>query len=508
MATLTARGKVGIAVGVALALLAVAVAALYGARALMAKPVPVYPYTQLVQTGFYEDGATLSGSVTADRMQKVVLSDTQEVTEILVHEGDSVKEGDALVTFDTTLSAIEVERVRIAAEKAKASQATAEKELSRLQKLATGESLAAELSQLEDELAAVLAEAQGQTSVLSMLPCGSFTQENPRYVAAPEEEAPLEAYFEEAGADDIYLVFVAEGEPVVYGGWHAVRDGSGAVSLAAFPASPLEVPGPEEDEQAAALERDIERVSELLAQSPSKAELAQLVAEQRQAIAQAKVDAKVADLDYRRKKAEVSDGTVRATCDGTITKVNEEPEAGEPLVMLSAGGGFRIEASVAESERESLEPGQPVMITSYMSGAFCEGVVEFVGTQPDGTAGGMGGFEQSTYPVVIRAAEDSGLVEGDYVEASLDQAGDAMPDYLPSMFVRYENGEAYVYARGADGRLERRPVKVGANLWGELVQIKEGLTEEDALAFPYGTDVREGAQVEEGSYEDLWNEAM
>ena len=49
----------------------------------------------------------------SDRIQTVFLSDTQTVTEVLVKEGDTVKKGDVLMTYDTTLSELELERKRL-----------------------------------------------------------------------------------------------------------------------------------------------------------------------------------------------------------------------------------------------------------------------------------------------------------------------------------------------------------------------------------------------------------
>ena len=303
-------------------------------------------------------------------------------------------------------------------------------------------------------------------------------------------------------------MFVGEGEPPVCSGWHAVRDESGAISLSAFAATPPEEPEGAESQQIAQLEQEIQRVNELLAQSHTKAELAQLIAEQRQAIEAAKVDAKMADLDFRRKQAEVSDGTVRAACDGVVTQVNGAPEADQPLITLSAGGGYVVQVDVPEFDVGSIKAGQTMAVTSQMTGAFCEGVVESVGTQPNGQWMDMGGLTQSTYPVVVRTPEDGGLVEGDYAEVVPAEEQGAAAEYIPTMFVRFENGEAYVYVKGEGDRLEKRFVTVGANLWGELTQIKGGLSESDALAFPYGTDVREGAQTKDGAYEDLWAEAI
>ena len=66
-------------------------------------------------TEYWGDSRESYGPVTSDNIQTVFLSDTQEVTEILVKQGDTVKKGDLLMRFDTTLSEIALERKRLRA---------------------------------------------------------------------------------------------------------------------------------------------------------------------------------------------------------------------------------------------------------------------------------------------------------------------------------------------------------------------------------------------------------
>ena len=72
-------------------------------------------------------------------------------------------------------------------------------------------------------------------------------------------------------------------------------------------------------------------------------------------------------------------------------------------------------------------------------------------------------------------------------------------------FIRTENGKSYVMARGDNGRLEKRWVQTGRDLWGSYTQIRGGLSLEDYVAFPYGKDVREGAATVEANADELYN---
>ena len=83
------------------------------------EPVNVYDFSNIGMTEFWGDNQESYGPVTTDKIQTVFLSDTQTVTELLVKEGDSVKKGDLLMTFDTTLSELQLERKRLEMEKEK-----------------------------------------------------------------------------------------------------------------------------------------------------------------------------------------------------------------------------------------------------------------------------------------------------------------------------------------------------------------------------------------------------
>ena len=96
------------------------------------EPVYVYPFQYIGMTEYWGDSQESHGPVTTDKIQTVFLSDTQTVTEILVQEGDAVKKGDLLMTFDTTLSDLQLERKRLDVEKKKLQLEDAQKELRRI----------------------------------------------------------------------------------------------------------------------------------------------------------------------------------------------------------------------------------------------------------------------------------------------------------------------------------------------------------------------------------------
>ena len=118
---------IGITAGAAAA--AIGCGAWYYAGHNSKDPVYVYPFQYIGMTEFWGDSQESHGPVTTDKIQTVFLSDTQNVTEVFVQQGDTVKKGDLLMTFDTTLSDLQLERKRLSVEKLKLQLEDAKKKL-------------------------------------------------------------------------------------------------------------------------------------------------------------------------------------------------------------------------------------------------------------------------------------------------------------------------------------------------------------------------------------------
>ena len=99
------------------------------------KTVDVYPFAMVGMTEYWGDNQESYGPVTTDKIQTVFLSDTQIITGIPVEVGAHVKKGDVLMTYDTTLSELELERKRLDVEKAKLQVTEAEEELRRINQM-------------------------------------------------------------------------------------------------------------------------------------------------------------------------------------------------------------------------------------------------------------------------------------------------------------------------------------------------------------------------------------
>lgn len=77
--------------------------------------------------------------------------------------------------------------------------------------------------------------------------------------------------------------------------------------------------------------------------------------------------------------------------------------------------------------------------------------------------------------------------------------------FLSKEYVRSKDGEDYVLKAGKNGKLVKQVVHTGRTFYGSLIEIKDGITTEDYVAFPYGKKVKEGAKVKKAKLADEYN---
>ena len=99
------------------------------ARNAQRSDVKVYSVNDFCMTDYWGDTSTTSGMVTTDKIQKVFLSSSQTVNKVWVAEGDSVRKGDKLISYDSTLTQASVEQAKIDYDRQDESLTTAKNEL-------------------------------------------------------------------------------------------------------------------------------------------------------------------------------------------------------------------------------------------------------------------------------------------------------------------------------------------------------------------------------------------
>lgn len=524
--------------------------------------VNVYAVNECAMTDYWGDTSNTSGMVTTDKLQKIYISQSQTVKKVWVKEGDSVKKGTVLVSYDSTLTQATVERAKIDYDRQTENLEVMKNELELLKKAKNKETLEAEKTKLEAELQAEISRLDGAGGydpekavepglVTPMAEGSGNSKDKPIYYYWLTDE-PLSdkvlrnllhgteinraTPMDKTPTVSTYLVLVSRDKDKM-GGMPTSRgllitetftpnsteqpvEGapiSGTVSISFQFCDLPEYIDPErtyDSDKYKELTRKIAQIQELLESSMTQLDLNKAILEKAQAVKEQEVNLKVAKLKLDKKLAELGDGNVYAEFDGTVKAVRDPDEAynnSEAVVELSGGGGYYVTGTLSEMDLGSVQVGDSVSISSWMTGAACEGTIVSIDDYPtsNGNNWGDGNSNVSYYPFKVFVTEDANLQPNDYVDiqyqkdTSAEESGSSL--YLQSMFIRTDNGKSYVMARGEDGRLEQRWVQTGRDLWGSYTQIRGGLTIDDYVAFPYGRDVVEGAHTQEATTDQLYN---
>lgn len=524
--------------------------------------VNVYAVNECAMTDYWGDTSNTSGMVTTDKLQKIYISQSQTVKKVWVKEGDSVKKGTALVSYDSTLTQATVERAKIDYDRQTENLEVMKNELELLKKAKNKETLEAEKTKLEAELQAEISRLDGAGGydpekavvpglVTPMAEGSGNSKDKPIYyywlTNKPLSDEVLRNLLHGAEINratpmdktptvSTYLVLVSRDKDKM-GGMPTSRgllitetftpnsteqpvEGapiSGTVSISFRFCDLPEYIDPErtyDSDKYKELTRKIAQIQELLESSMTQLDLNKAILEKAQAVKEQEVNLKVAKLKLDKKLAELGDGNVYAEFDGTVKTVRDPDEAynnSEAVAELSGGGGYYVTGTLSEMDLGSVQVGDSVSISSWMTGAACEGTIVSIDDYPtsNGNNWGDGNSNVSYYPFKVFVTEDANLQPNDYVDiqyqkdTSAEESGSSL--YLQSMFIRTDNGKSYVMARGEDGRLEQRWVQTGRDLWGSYTQIRGGLTVDDYVAFPYGRDVVEGAHTQEATTDQLYN---
>ena len=331
---------------------------------------------------------------------------------------------------------------------------------------------------------------------------------NPTETTDPTEPDPTEPSEEEPEkrCRPYYVVFkVTEnnylrGEMLVWVGAHVNSDGS----FSFFDARNVEDVSIREQEP-----EETEPTANWMGSGYTYTEIQKMKEEQDKKIKDLEIDLKLAEADLKLMERELSDGNIYSEQDGKVISLLTEEDArlnSQPIMKVSGGGGYYVEATVSELDRDTVAIGMEVTINDWDTGNTYTGEVISVGDIPSSSNSynGMNNPNASSYPFRVFVDESADLKAGSYVSVEYSSAAEG-GIYLQNPFLRTVQGRSFVYVLGEDGKLEERTVTVGKTLGGSYTQILDGLTVDDLIAFPYGKNVKPGVPAEKGDMRDLYN---
>ena len=508
------------------------------------EPVNVYAFHNVGLTEYWGDSQESSGYIQTDRVQTVYLTSTQTVTEILVSEGDTVQKGDVLMTFDTTLTDLSLERKRLDVEKLKLQLEEAKDQLARIKRMKPMVIPVPDEEDKKEDKGVKLTDAYqistdskydgssaskalicwirndtnvGNKVYQALLETAEAYQTKNALEAEAEAEAESTEPADETVPEDptepepikvekFYVVFkvtsgnMSLGSRTTWQGLEITKRTGGSFSIRFFdPGSLKDHMLPKDDSEQQKPQIDF-------GSGYTAAQIAEMRSQQEKTIKDLDFNVKMTETEYKIMLTEVSDGKIYAEVDGVITSVLTEEEAtmnGAPLLKVSGGGGFFVEGTISELSRDTMTIGSEVTVNDWRSGMTFTGTIQSIGDYPssNGYWSGIGNPTATYYPFTVFVEESADLQSGSYVSITYSAGGTQNGIYLENPFLRTEGGRSYVYVMGADGKLEQRFVTTGKSLWGSYTEILDGITAEDFLAFPYGTNVKTGAPAVEA---DIW----
>ena len=497
------------------------------------KAVKVAPVASMSNGGWYSESDIYDyAKVQAGASQDIYHDDTLTIKEIYVKSGDTVKIGDRLVAYDTTLAGLEQEMKQMEIQGIELNIQNQKAELEQLKNA----KIVSSVERSQDELRKMTAKGtrpgiirtadakknEGENPDTSENPEQPETPENPegpekpsigkpfpeelkdkiiykeitkdaapynedgdgtkekpyRYLCAPGATVNAEFMLKmlEERAVCVFDVVDQEKEPTLLLYSWTLDGKTGQVIKPENPEQPVtpeEPKIPDEPDNPGGDEEPDPGDSDGM----TREEQAKQIQEKEQKIKDLDLEKRTAQLELKKLDKKVNNGVVKSTVEGTVKAVLDEEEAkleNKPVISVTGKTGYYVIGGIAESSYDKLKEGNSPVESMKSS------------ENPN----------MSYYPFTAVVEKDADLSSGEGVSISVDglsgDSGDLI--YLEQMFIREDGNRSYVYKKGKNGRLEKQYVEVGKNMYGSM-EIVSGLTMEDEIAFPYGRNVKEGAKT-------------
>lgn len=484
--------------------------------------VEVIPVSNL-NWGYGGDEMSSYGMVTNDMSQDVYFLENQTIEEVFVSEGDTVSVGDPLISYDMTMSNLQLEMKELDIDTYNNKIAAAQKELERLRNMtpisepSVPETPVSPTEPEPPQLSEKTGEAYNYISSVSVPNKGTGTIDDPYVFLCTPECYVLGEYLNSLSADASNPVFVIfeihkdntfEGELLttwsisgISGLPQVAEDSKWAVSTRS------EVMEPSDGD---VVPPDMEPAVPEEPHGYTARELERLISEKEREIRELSLNKRKAELELEQMKKVSENGVVTATVNGIVKKVGDienPPTDGSPFLTVSGSEGLYVSGSLSELMLGKVEVGQTVYANSWESGMYFEATITEISTYPqeNNSFWGDGNPNVSYYPYTAYIENTEGLRNGEYVDLTMTGNEDNSNSiYLQKAYVREENGRSYVLKADENGRLVKQYVVTGKTLWGQAIEIVSGLTMEDQIAFPYGKDAREGAKIKESADGDIY----
>ena len=464
-----------------------------------------------LNSGYWGDEVNSSGLVTNDYSQTVEVSKDDEIKEVYVEEGQQVQKGDKLLALDTTVASLNLQGKELEVENLKNQITLAQNELKKLKNtkpyVEPSEPVTSEPSTPD------VPEMNGDAYNYILWTAVPYNQneadgsaENPYRYLCTEDAYVTGSFFSQLSEAGLHVVFeIRESNSV-----------SGEL-LSEWEVDGSQIVVPDADTRWSVADRtqltedtnisntdtvDDTGVDVADQGGYTQSELNDMIAEQEKKLKNLDLDKRKAELEVEKLKAQSSDGIIYANVTGTVKNLQDKdnlPTDGTPFMEIAGSEGLYVTGGISELLLDKVKPGQTVSVSSWESGTSCEAEITEIKNYPstDVSSYGGGNNNVSYYPFVAYIEDSTGLRNGEYVDLNMTVSDeeDGASIYIFKGYVRSENGKSYVLKTDENDRLVKQYVKTGKIIYGDTIEIKSGLTEDDRIAFPYGKTAKEGIRA-------------
>jgi HlyD family secretion protein len=230
-------------------------------------------------------------------------------------------------------------------------------------------------------------------------------------------------------------------------------------------------------------------------------ELKEMISQKEQELSDLKFSKKQGKLDYEKAKLALDNSVVRSEVDGVVKKLTDIETAqssGDPFMVISGGKGLYIKGTVNESLLGTVNTGDEFTAMSWDTGSSYTGKILKISEYPtDSTDVYSENPNTSNYDFLGYFEDADDLNSGDYLSITFSSQASSVSSnlYVYKAYVRSDSGGSYVL-KSVDGIIKKTYISVGKSIWsGQYIEVKNGITGDDYLAFPYGKDARDGVKA-------------
>ena len=233
-------------------------------------------------------------------------------------------------------------------------------------------------------------------------------------------------------------------------------------------------------------------------------ELAKAIRDKKQELKTLDLDLRKAKLSLSENKALLNDGIVRAKRSGIVRNIKDlsNPiQDGSAFLEVATGQGTYIKGSISELMLNQIKVGDTISAYCWTSGETFDAKIQSIDTVPSSNSNynGSGNPNVSYYGFEAYAKDASKIQAGEYLELTFNLSSDTTSSiWLSKAYVKQEGNKYYVL-KGVHGKLKKQYVTVGKIVWGDTMEIKDGLSDTDYIAFAYSKNAKEGVKTQKSS---------